>query len=42
MRGLNLATGEGELTLDFDYKHIFKCEYLMIAILCSFANYWTV
>ncbi|KAG2127740.1 hypothetical protein BD769DRAFT_1387674 [Suillus cothurnatus] len=42
MQGLNLATGEGEITLDFDYKHIFKHEYLTIVVLCSFANYWTV
>ncbi|KAG1821708.1 uncharacterized protein BJ212DRAFT_1445215 [Suillus subaureus] len=25
MPGLNLATGDDEITLDFDYKHIFKC-----------------
>ncbi|KAG1753250.1 hypothetical protein EDB19DRAFT_1626930, partial [Suillus lakei] len=26
MPGLNLATGDDEITLDFDYKHIFKCQ----------------
>ncbi|KAG1863130.1 hypothetical protein F4604DRAFT_2030060 [Suillus subluteus] len=30
MQGLNLATGEGEITLDFDYKHIFKHEFSLI------------
>ncbi|KAG1763515.1 hypothetical protein EV702DRAFT_1220308 [Suillus placidus] len=25
MPGLNLTTGDCEITLDFDYKHIFKC-----------------
>ncbi|KIK35668.1 hypothetical protein CY34DRAFT_95707 [Suillus luteus UH-Slu-Lm8-n1] len=25
MPGLNLFTGDGEVTLDFDYKHILKC-----------------
>lgn len=25
MLGLNLFTGDGEVTLDFDYKHILKC-----------------
>ncbi|KAG2335450.1 hypothetical protein BDR05DRAFT_898501 [Suillus weaverae] len=25
MLGLNLFTGTGEMTLDFDFKHIFKC-----------------
>ncbi|KAG1792504.1 uncharacterized protein HD556DRAFT_1214282, partial [Suillus plorans] len=26
LTGLNLFTGEGEVTLDFDFKHIFKCK----------------
>jgi hypothetical protein len=29
--GLNLFTGDGEVTLDFDFKHIFKCK-------CSFSK----
>ncbi|KIK40925.1 hypothetical protein CY34DRAFT_24572 [Suillus luteus UH-Slu-Lm8-n1] len=29
MQGLNLATGDGEITLDFDYKHIFKHEFFI-------------
>ncbi|KAG1749178.1 hypothetical protein EDD22DRAFT_981849 [Suillus occidentalis] len=33
MPGLNLATGDDEITLDFDYKHIFKHK--------SFFNYCT-
>ena len=28
--GLNLYTSDGGMTLDFDYKHIFKCEHLPI------------
>ncbi|KAG2031645.1 hypothetical protein BDR03DRAFT_875535, partial [Suillus americanus] len=28
MLGLNLFTGDGEVTLDFDYKHIFKHKFL--------------
>lgn len=27
MPGLNLFTGEGEVTLDFDYKHILKRKF---------------
>jgi len=26
--GMNLYTGEEDVTLDFDYKHIIKCEHL--------------
>ncbi|KAG0701489.1 hypothetical protein DFH29DRAFT_982714 [Suillus ampliporus] len=26
LQGLNLFTGEGEIMLDFDFKHVFKCE----------------
>lgn len=33
MPGLNLATGDDKITLDFDYKHIFKRK--------SFFNYCT-
>lgn len=31
LAGLNLFTGDGEVTLDFDFKHIFKCK-------CSFST----
>jgi hypothetical protein len=28
MPGLNTFTGDNEVTLDFDFKHIFKCEFI--------------
>jgi len=33
MPGLNLTTGDCEITLDFDYKHIFKRKCLVRALL---------
>lgn len=30
LQGLNLSTGEGEITLDFDFKHIFKRKYFFL------------
>jgi hypothetical protein len=27
MHGLNLQTGQNEITLDFDFKHVFKHEW---------------
>jgi hypothetical protein len=33
MSRLNLTTVDCEITLDFDYKHIFKCECLFHALL---------
>ncbi|KAG2351717.1 hypothetical protein BDR07DRAFT_1500550 [Suillus spraguei] len=30
MPGLNTLTGDNEVTLDFDFKHIFKCICMLI------------
>ncbi|KAG2355804.1 hypothetical protein BDR07DRAFT_1302137, partial [Suillus spraguei] len=30
MPGLNLFTGTGEMTLNFDFKHVFKCELFFL------------
>jgi len=30
LQGLNLFTGEGEITLDFDFKHVFKCKCFLL------------